>query len=120
MKAIIADDSLMMRNIIQNALSPMGMDIIHAGNGQEVLDQLKIHGNRIGVIFMDWNMPVMNGLECLKSLKKNKEYESIPVLMISTEAEGDKMQQAMNAGAKGYLSKPFTKEELIRFINSSI
>lgn len=120
MKAIIADDSMMMRNIIQNALSPMGMEIIHAGNGQEVLEKVEANGKDIGVIFLDWNMPVMNGLDCLKHLKNNEEYKDIPVLMISTESEDSKMSQAMKAGAKGYLSKPFSREELIRFINSSI
>lgn len=120
MKVIIADDSLMMRTVIQNALQPMGLETIHAGNGQEVLDQLDAHGNNVGVIFMDWNMPVMNGLECLKSLKKSEKYKDIPVLIISTESENNKMKMAMEAGAKGYLTKPFTPEELIKFINASI
>ena len=120
MKVIIADDSKVMRNIIEKALLPMGLETLHAGNGQEVLDLLETHGQGIGVIFLDWNMPVMNGLECLESMKKNVKYQNIPVLMISTESESDKMDKATKAGAKGYLSKPFTSEELIKFINKSI
>lgn len=120
MKVIIADDSKVMRNIIQNALRPMGIEVIHAGNGQEVFEQLEIHGSKIGVIFMDWNMPGMSGLECLRLLKKNEEYRDIPVLMISTESEKDKVAMAKEAGAKGYLTKPFSPEELIKFINESI
>lgn len=120
MKVIIADDSLLMRKIIENALKPMGLEAIHASNGQEVFDQLEIHGSDIGVIFMDWNMPVMNGLECLKSLKKIPKYKNIPVLMISTESEDDRVNIAKEAGAKGYLAKPFTPAELIKFINNSI
>ncbi|MBN1907624.1 MAG: response regulator [Deltaproteobacteria bacterium] len=120
MKVIIADDSKVMRNIIQNAMRPMGTEIIQAGSGQEVFEQLEIHGGKVGAIFMDWNMPGMTGLECLKLLKKNEKYKDIPVLMISTESEDDKVSIAREAGAKGYLTKPFTNEELIKFINSSI
>ena len=120
MKVIIADDSQVMRNIIQNAIKPMGLEVIHAGNGHEVIEQLELQGNDIGVIFMDWNMPGMNGIDCLKSLKKNEKYKDIPVLMISTEAEEEKVSMAKEAGAKGYLSKPFTPEKLIKFINETI
>lgn len=120
MKVIIADDSKVMRNIIQNAMRPMGIEIIQAGNGSEVFDQLQIHDGNVGVIFMDWNMPGMSGFECLKLLKKHEKYREIPVLMISTESEKDKVAMAMKAGAKGYLTKPFTPEQLIKFINESV
>lgn len=120
MKVIIADDSKVMRNIIHNAMRPMGTEIIHAGSGQEVFEQLEIHDGKVGAIFMDWNMPGMTGLDCLKLLKKNEKYKDIPVLMISTESEDEKMNIAKKAGAKGYLIKPFTNEELIKFINESI
>jgi two-component system, chemotaxis family, chemotaxis protein CheY len=120
MKVIIADDSKVMRNIIQNAMRPMGTEIIHAGSGQEVFEQLEIHDGKVDAIFMDWNMPGMTGLECLKLLKKNEKYKEVPVLIISTESEDEKVNAARKAGAKGYLTKPFTNEELIKFINSSI
>ncbi len=120
MKVIIADDSQVMRNIIQNAIRPMGLEVLEASNGHEVFDHLEAQGNNIGVIFMDWNMPGMNGFDCLKALKKNEKYKDIPVLMISTEAEDEKVQMAKDAGAKGYLSKPFTPEKLIKFINDTI
>ena len=71
---LVVDDSRVMRNIIQNAMRPMGIEIIHACNGQEVFDQLEKEGGKVGVIFMDWNMPGMNGLECLKLLKKNEKF----------------------------------------------
>ena len=120
MKVIIADDSQVMRNIIQNAIKSMGVEVFQASNGNEVFDHLEKQGNNIGVIFMDWNMPGMNGFDCLKSLKKNDKYKDIPVLMISTEAEEEKVGMAKEAGAKGYLSKPFTPEKLIKFINETI
>jgi two-component system chemotaxis response regulator CheY len=120
MKVIIADDSQVMRNIIQKAIKPMGLEVLKASNGNEVFELLEKEGSDIGVIFMDWNMPGMNGFDCLKALKKNDKYKDIPVLMISTEAEEEKVDMAKEAGAKGYLSKPFTPEKLIKFINETI
>ena len=120
MKVIIADDSQVMRRIIENAIQSMGLETLHAGNGHEVITLLEKHGSDIAVIFMDWNMPGMNGLECLKSLKGNDLFKHIPVLIISTESEEERIDTAMAAGAKGYLTKPFTSEELIKFINTSI
>ena len=120
MKIIIADDSRVMRNIIENALKPLNVETIHAGNGGEVLECLEKQGNEISLILLDWNMPVMNGLEVLKTIKKNNLYAHIPVLIVSTEAEDDKMDKAFEAGAKGYLSKPFTPDKLINLIRSRI
>ena len=120
MKVIVADDSRVMRNIIDRAIKPIGLETIHAGNGQEVLDSLETHGQDIGLILLDWNMPVMNGLEVLESMQGNNLYRHIPVLMVSTESEREKMDKAIKAGAKGYLSKPFTSEALVRLIRSTI
>jgi two-component system, chemotaxis family, chemotaxis protein CheY len=120
MKIIIADDSKVMRNIIENAVKPLGLATLHAGNGQEVLDFLKKEGNEIGLILLDWNMPVMNGLEVLETIKKNNLYPNIPVLIVSTESEDDKMSKAFAAGAKGYISKPFTAERLLNLVRGRI
>jgi len=120
MKIIIADDSRVMRNIIENAIKPLGLATLHAGNGQEVLDFLEREGAEIGIILLDWNMPVMNGLEVLETIKKNKTYTHIPVLIVSTESEDDKMSKAFAAGAKGYISKPFTPERLLNLVRGRI
>jgi two-component system, chemotaxis family, chemotaxis protein CheY len=120
MKIIIADDSRVMRNIIENALKPLGLETIHASNGQEVMDCLEKQGEGIGMILLDWNMPVMNGLEVLETIKKNNTYAHIPVLIVSTESEDDKMSQAFAAGAKGYISKPFTPERLLNLVRGRI
>ena len=120
MKIIIADDSRVMRNIIENAVKSLGLATLHAGNGQEVLDFLEREGNEIGLILLDWNMPVMNGLEVLETIKKNNVYTHIPVLIVSTESEDDKMSKAFAAGAKGYISKPFTPERLLNLVRGRI
>ncbi len=120
MKVIVADDSRVMRNIIDRAIKPIGLETIPAGNGQEVLDVLEVHVQDIRLILLDWNMPVMNGLEVLEAMQRNEQYRNIPVLMVSTEAEREKMDKAFEAGAKGYLSKPFTSEELVQSIRQTI
>lgn len=116
MKIVIADDSRVMRNIIDRIVRPLGHETLHAGNGQEALDLLDEHGQTIGLILLDWNMPVMDGLEVLKSMRENRIHQNIPVLMVSTESEGEKTAQALDAGAQGYLPKPFTAEDLTSMI----
>lgn len=116
MKVIVADDSRMIRNIIDKTISSIGCEAIHATNGKEVLDLLGTKGDEIDLILLDWNMPVLNGIDVLKSMQNNGHYRNIPVLMISTESEEEKITQVINAGAWGYLPKPFTPEKLINTI----
>lgn len=112
MKVIVADDSQVMRMIIEKIVKALGYQAIHAGNGQEVLSVLEKGFQDIDLILLDWNMPVMDGLETLTRIKKIDPECDIPILMVSTESEDDKVRQAMNAGAGGYISKPFTAETL--------
>jgi two-component system, chemotaxis family, chemotaxis protein CheY len=120
MKIIIADDSRVMRNIIENALKPLGAETVHACNGQEVLDILEKQWEQVKLILLDWNMPVMNGIEVLEAIKVNGSYSKIPVMIVSTESEDDKMSRAFAAGAKGYISKPFTPDRLLNLVKGRI
>lgn len=120
MKVIVADDSRMIRNIIDKTISTIGCEAIHATNGREVLDLLGTRSEEVEMILLDWNMPVLNGLDVLKSMQNNGHYRNIPVLMISTESEEERIAQIMNAGAWGYLSKPFTPERLITTIRHTL
>jgi two-component system chemotaxis response regulator CheY len=117
MKVIVADDSRVVRSIIDKTVRSIGCEAIHASNGQEVLDLLEVRGKEIEFILLDWNMPVMNGIDVLKSMQDDGHYQTIPVVMISTESEDDKIMQALNAGAQGYLAKPFTPDKLISTIH---
>jgi two-component system chemotaxis response regulator CheY len=116
MKVIVADDSRMIRNIIDKTISSIGCEAIHATNGKEVLDLLGSRSDEVELILLDWNMPVLNGIDAVKSMQNNSQYRNIPVLMISTESEEDRIAEVINAGAWGYLSKPFTPEKLITMI----
>ena len=112
MNIIIADDSKVMRSIIGKAVDSLGHNILYACNGQEVMDYLEKCCDEIELILLDWNMPVLTGFEVLQQMQENFKYQNIPVLMVSTEAEDKKVAQAREAGACGYLAKPFTMEDL--------
>ena len=112
MKVIVVDDSMVMRKIIVNVVESLGYEAIHATNGQHLIELLGEWGDEVGLILLDWNMPVLNGVESLRVLQENNRFQSIPVFMISTESEEARIDEAIKAGAKGYLAKPFTPEAL--------
>lgn len=120
MKVIIADDSMVTRKIIEAAIKPLGYDVLHAANGQEVVKLLDEQANEVELVLLDWNMPVLNGLETVKRIKGNDLCGHICVMMVSTESEDDKIEQAIAAGAAGYLAKPFTREELAERVQSTL
>lgn len=113
MKLIVADDSRLIRGIIEKTVASIGFDAVQAGNGKEALDMLEADGKDINLVLLDWNMPLMNGIDVIKSMRKDDRFKKIPVLMISTESEDDRIQEAISAGAQGYLTKPFTGDKLI-------
>ena len=120
MKVLVVDDSLVVRTIIEKTVKLMGYEAIHAGNGQEALDILTQQADDIELVLLDWNMPVMEGHDTIKNIKKNKAYNHLCIIMISTESEDDKIDQVLAAGANGYLAKPFSQEELKTKIESTL
>jgi two-component system, chemotaxis family, chemotaxis protein CheY len=110
MKIMVVDDSMTMRRIVIMNLKKGGYeDIIEAEHGKQAHDML-LAGTRPDVILLDWNMPEMNGMELLQTIKKDDKLKSIPVIMVTTEAEKERVLQAVQAGAMGYLVKPLTPE----------
>ena len=111
MKVMIVDDSAIMRRVIEQILEMLGHEAVQAAHGREALERLEEHGD-VGLILLDWNMPEMNGLDFLTSAQQDERYQDIPVIMLTTESERRKMIQAIEAGAKHYLTKPFQPETL--------
>jgi len=120
MKALVVDDSLVVRTIIEDSIKPMGYDVLHAANGQEALDLLAEHAPSVHLLLLDWNMPVRDGYETIKKIKGISEYRHICIVMISTESEDEKIGQALAAGANGYLAKPFSEKELVDKIQQTL
>ena len=111
MKVLVVDDSAIMRKVIAQILEMLGHDSVPASNGIDAFDRLKEHED-VRLILLDWNMPDMNGIEFLREIKGRQRLSEIPVIMLTTESERRKMIEAIEAGAKHYLTKPFQPETL--------
>ena len=123
LRALIVDDSSVMRKIVERSLRQAGLDfseVFNAGNGAEALAVLK--GNPVDLIVCDINMPVMDGLEFIKQLPGVPNATGVPVVMITTEGSEARVVQALSAGARGYIRKPFTpdqvKEQIVPLVGS--
>ena len=110
MRALIVDDSRFMRAYLRGMLQERGMDCVEAGDGQEGLKQLHA-GPRFDLAFMDWNMPVMNGLEMLQELRTAEDAQ-LRAIMATPEGEKENIVRALSAGAVDYLMKSFDREAL--------
>ncbi len=112
LRFLVVDDSVTMRRIVSKCLMDIGADeVVEAADGMDALGKLASAGP-FDVILTDWNMPVMNGLSFLKQVQAKPEYKNIPVMMVTTEAEKSNVLEAIKAGAKNYVVKPFTAETL--------
>ncbi len=112
-RALIVDDSSVMRKIVERALRQAGLELgtLHeAANGIEGLELLK--SEKVDLIVSDINMPSMDGLEFLRRLRAEKLAAGVPVVMITTESSEEHVRQAIQAGAQGYIRKPFTAEQV--------
>ena len=119
LKVLIVDDSAVMRKIIERALRQAGLElseVLEAGNGAEALAQ--VEKGQLDLILSDINMPVMDGLEFLKNLATVESAKGVPVVMITTEGSEARVVEALSAGAKGYLRKPFTPEQVKERVSS--
>ena len=112
-RALIVDDSSVMRKIVERALRQAGLEslVVHeAGSGTEGLDLLR--GQQVDLILSDINMPSMDGLEFLRQIRLQNLAQGTPVVMITTESSEEHVRQAIQAGARGYIRKPFTAEQV--------
>jgi two-component system chemotaxis response regulator CheY len=119
MKVLVVDDSAIMRKVIEQILEMLGHESVPAANGLDAFERLKEHSD-VRLILLDWNMPEMNGIEFLRAVKEMPGLAEIPVIMLTTESERRKMIEAIEAGAKHYLTKPFQPETLATKILQSV
>ena len=105
-QAMVVDDSKAVRMVISRNLTQLGYDVCTAADGAEALTLLH-YG--LSLILVDWNMPVMNGLEFLETVRADPRFASVKVMMVTTETEVDQMLKALAAGADEYVMKPFDR-----------
>jgi two-component system chemotaxis response regulator CheY len=111
---LVVDDSAAIRKILQRVLRQTGMSIgaiYEAGDGQQALEMLKT--KNIALVLSDINMPNMDGLQLLATVRKSPQWRHIPVVMITTEGGETKVGEALRLGAAGYVRKPFTAHQIM-------
>ncbi|MFQ5962938.1 MAG: response regulator [Candidatus Scalinduaceae bacterium] len=112
-KVLLVDDSAVMRKIIQRNIKESGMivnEFFEAGDGAQALEV--VTKDTVDLILCDWNMPNMSGMEFIKTLRSLNLPKKIPIVMVTTEGAESKMTEAKENGADGYLTKPFTADQL--------
>lgn len=114
MQALVIDDSRTMRIVLRRQLEQLGYDVVEAGDGQQALDVLESRRDAPPVLAtVDWNMPVMNGLDFVKATRSEPAFRDVTLMMVTTEAEHGQIVRALAAGAHEYLIKPFTPDALV-------
>jgi len=112
LKLLVVDDSSTMRRIIKNTLQRLGFnDILEAEHGVEAW-QIMEKTPDVNVLITDWNMPEMNGLELVRKVRAEKKYETMPIIMVTTEGGKAEVITALKAGVNNYIVKPFTPQVL--------
>ncbi|MDA8239491.1 MAG: chemotaxis response regulator CheY [Nitrospiraceae bacterium] len=110
-KILCVDDFSTMRRIVKNILKQLGYENLEeAEDGAQAYSKLK--GGGFGFVVTDWNMPNMDGLGLLKKVRSDPELKDLPILMVTAEAEKEKVIEAIKAGVNNYVVKPFTAEVL--------
>lgn len=110
---LVVDDSLPMRSVIKKTIKASGFNVglfFDASNGKEALDVSKHEW--IDLVLTDYNMPDMNGIELIESIREDELLKEIPIVMITTEGSKQRIQEFMEKGATGYIKKPFAPEEI--------
>ncbi|MDR3515670.1 MAG: response regulator [Azospirillaceae bacterium] len=111
---LTVDDSASMRQMVKFTLASAGYLVIEAGNGVEGLSRAR--EKAVDVVVTDLNMPVMNGLDMIRELRKLPAYKGVPIIFLTTESDAAIKQQARAAGATGWITKPFQQEQIVAVV----
>ena len=111
---LVVDDSASMRNMVTATLQSAGHQVADAGDGQAALN--KAQSGKYDAVVTDLNMPIMDGIELVRNLRALPTYKYTPILLLTTESAADKKAEGKQAGATGWLVKPFNPEKLLATI----
>ena len=118
-KTVLAvDDSASMRQLVSFALKDAGYDVIEAIHGKDALE--KTGGSKIDIVLTDLNMPEMDGIEFIKQFRTKPGCKFTPIVMLTTESQESKKQEGTQAGASGWIVKPFNPEKLIEIVKKFV
>ena len=112
MRALVIDDSRAMRTILRGILVSLEFEVVEAADGRQAVDILT-EDHDFDLALVDWNLPEMSGLEIVTEVRKEPRLASLPLLMVTTETEFERVTQALRAGANEYIMKPFDRDMLL-------
>lgn len=115
---LIVDDSASVREVVSFTLQNAGYKVLAGQDGEAAMKYLD--GSEIHLVITDLHMPVMDGITLTKNIRAHASYQYTPVLLLTTESQGDKKQEAKAAGATGWLVKPFVTEKLLETVQKVI
>ena len=114
-RILAVDDSAAMRQMVEVTLEAAGYEVICACDGDEAL-QMARHETPVDLVITDVNMPNMDGITLVRELRRLPHYKGVPLLMLTTEASSEKKMSGKEAGATGWIVKPFNPERLLATI----
>jgi len=117
-RILIVDDSESIREVVSFTLENAGHEVIKGIDGQDALKYLD--GSKFDLIITDLHMPNMDGIEFIKNVRANSDYQFVPILFLTTESQTAKKMEAKEAGATGWIIKPFVPEKLLAAINKVV
>ena len=112
---LVVDDSETVRQVLQLTLSNAGFDVIEAEDGDDALNKLS-SAPVVDMLITDLNMPNMDGLELIKKIREDKKHRFTPIVMLTTESSEEKKRAGREAGASGWIVKPFKPEQLLKVV----
>ena len=112
------DDSMSMRQLVSFTLQKEGYRVVEAVDGREAL--AKVKGVAVNMVITDLNMPNMDGIELIRALRNDPAFKFLPIVMLTTESTADKKDAGKNAGATGWIVKPFKPEQLVAVVKRLI
>ena len=115
MKTIMTvDDSSSMRQMVGFTLKNAGYNVVEAGNGMDALEKMGRHN--VHLLLVDLNMPIMNGIELIRKVRQGMENQFVPIIMLTTESQDAKKREGKEAGATGWIIKPFKPDQLLAVV----
>lgn len=117
-RVMTVDDSVSIRQMIVETLEDVNFDVLEAEDGQDAMDLLEKES--VDLVITDLNMPRMDGIELIKKIRNNPDHRFIPIIMLTTESAREKKEMGRNAGATGWIVKPFDAESLLRVVKKVI
>lgn len=115
---LIADDSESIRELVELTLQTAGYNVLKSEDGAQAVGHL--NGAKIDLVITDLNMPNLDGIGVIKAVRAHADYSNVPVLLLTTESQAAKKEEAKAAGATGWIVKPFVQEKLLGVVQKVI